>query len=175
MSNGCRSAEKETSWRVHVGWQASSGVSVRSYCRQQAISEPSFRWWRREIRRRDAEQERLRRRLRVSRAVADGNRSTETDDDSGLTETRSVGDDPVSFRHSNGAGLIAVDIVCDTTPPMVSPIIEIGSPGGIVVRLREEVSAEVFQRVIVALQRGHAFAVIEATNAGSANGEVRSC
>jgi len=111
----------------------------------------------------------------MSRAVADRDRSTETDDDSGLTEHRSVGDDPVSFRHSNGAGLIAVDIVCDTTPPMVSPILEIEYPGGIVVRLREEVSTEVLQRVIVALQRGHTSAVNEATNAASANGEVRSC
>ena len=173
MSNGFRSAEKETSWRVHVGWQASSGVSVRAYCREHELSEPSFHWWRREIRRRDAEQEC---RQRMSLAVADKcKRSTETDGDGGLTQKRSVNHDPASSRHSNGAGLVALDIVCDARPTIVSPIIEIGDPAGIVVRLREEVSAEVLQRVIVAFRRSHTFATSDATNAASANREVRSC
>ncbi len=112
----------------------------------------------------------------MSLAVEDKcNRSTESDGDSGLTQKRSVGDDPTSFRRSNGAGLVAVEVVCDATPPVVSPIIEIGDPAGIVVRLREEVSTEVLQRVIVAFQRSHAFAASEATSTASVNREVRSC
>jgi len=171
MSNGFRSAEKEASWRVHVSWQASSGVSVRAYCREHELSEPSFHWWRREIRRRDAEQKSRR---RMSSAVADQyNRSTETDGE--RTQKRSVGEDPFSFRRSNGAGLVALEIVDDATPSIVSPIIEIGFPGGIVVRLQEEVSAEVLRRVIAAFQQSRAFAASEATNSASANQEVRSC
>jgi len=173
MSNGVRRAEKETCWRVHVGWQSSSGVSVRAYCLEHEISEPSFHWWRREIRRRDAERE-CRRRLPLA-VVDQRNRSTETGDGGGLIQNRSVDVGSASFRHSNVAGLVALDIVCDATPPIVSPILEIGDPSGIVVRLREDVSAEVLQRVIVAFQQSHEFAANAATSAAAANREVRSC
>jgi transposase len=40
---------REQSWRrLLAGWQR-SGVSVREYCRQHEISEPSFYWWRRKL------------------------------------------------------------------------------------------------------------------------------
>lgn len=51
-----RSANKETSWRLLVAEQRRCGLSVRAFCRQQAISEPSFYAWRKELQKRDAKQ-----------------------------------------------------------------------------------------------------------------------
>ena len=49
-----RSVERERFWRECVrGWQQ-SGCSVRAWCSQQQVSEPSFYAWRRELARRGA-------------------------------------------------------------------------------------------------------------------------
>jgi len=48
-------SSKELLWRRMVRQQASSGMSVRAWCRQQNINESGFYWWRRELARRDAE------------------------------------------------------------------------------------------------------------------------
>lgn len=53
MANSKRSAEKEAFWRMAIEEQASSGLSVREFCRREGIAEASFYAWRREIRRRD--------------------------------------------------------------------------------------------------------------------------
>jgi transposase-like protein len=47
-----RDGAKERFWRRVVGRQGRSGRSVRDYCRQHGLSEPSFYAWRRELRRR---------------------------------------------------------------------------------------------------------------------------
>jgi transposase-like protein len=47
-----RSAEKERIWRGHVAGQKRSKLSVRGYCEQVGVSEPSFYAWRRELSRR---------------------------------------------------------------------------------------------------------------------------
>ena len=53
MSNRVRNESKERHWREHVSaWQA-GGSTIRAYCRQQGLSEPSFHAWRRELARRD--------------------------------------------------------------------------------------------------------------------------
>ena len=44
---------KEQFWRQQVGDQASSGKSVRAFCRERDLAENSFYAWRREIARRD--------------------------------------------------------------------------------------------------------------------------
>jgi hypothetical protein len=44
---------KERFWRGHLTDQAASVLSIRGYCGQHSISEPSFYAWRREIARRD--------------------------------------------------------------------------------------------------------------------------
>ena len=55
---------------------------------------------------------------------------------------------------SNTAGLIAVEIVGESSPLMTArPMMEIECPGGPVIRVREDVSAEVLQRVIGSCQR----------------------
>jgi hypothetical protein len=50
-----RSAEREAQWRVSVAGQVASGLSVREYCRQQGLREPTFYAWRRTLAQRDAE------------------------------------------------------------------------------------------------------------------------
>jgi hypothetical protein len=49
---GKSSTEKELRWREILRRQAGSGRSVREFCAAEAISEPSFYWWRRKLRER---------------------------------------------------------------------------------------------------------------------------
>ena len=44
-----RDAAKEHRWRELLGRQASSGLSVREFCRAERLSEPSFYAWRRTL------------------------------------------------------------------------------------------------------------------------------
>ena len=55
MSQGKpRDTRKEQQWRRWiVQWQG-SGLSIRAFCEQHHLSQPSFYAWRREIHRRDA-------------------------------------------------------------------------------------------------------------------------
>lgn len=54
---GSRSSEKEAFWRLVVDEQKASGLSVRSFCRRESVSEPSFYAWRKELHRRDRTQQ----------------------------------------------------------------------------------------------------------------------
>jgi transposase-like protein len=47
-----RNAQKERFWRRAIRQQLRSGQSVREYCRDHEVSEPSFYAWRRELKRR---------------------------------------------------------------------------------------------------------------------------
>lgn len=73
-SRAARSAAKERYWReVMEGWRRSGG-SVRQWCSQRQISEPSFYSWRRVLAERDAsaasqEPVRKRSRRKVSRVA----------------------------------------------------------------------------------------------------------
>ncbi|MGI9473327.1 MAG: IS66 family insertion sequence element accessory protein TnpA [Rubripirellula sp.] len=55
MARSKRSAEKEEFWRLVLEEQRRCGLSVRKFCQQKAISEPSFYSWRKELPKRDAE------------------------------------------------------------------------------------------------------------------------
>lgn len=44
-----RDVEKERFWREVIRRQRRSGQSVRGFCRNEALSEPSFYAWRREL------------------------------------------------------------------------------------------------------------------------------
>jgi transposase-like protein len=48
-----RNGEKERFWRQVVGEHSSSGLTVRQYCENRGVSEPSFFAWRRELAQRD--------------------------------------------------------------------------------------------------------------------------
>lgn len=51
-----RDGAKESQWRDVLGKFAASGLSVRAFCAQERVSEPSFYAWRRELTLRDREQ-----------------------------------------------------------------------------------------------------------------------
>lgn len=53
MARTKRSADKEAYWALMVEEQRRCGVSIRAFCQQKGISEPSFYAWRRELRKRD--------------------------------------------------------------------------------------------------------------------------
>jgi hypothetical protein len=75
----------------------------------------------------------------------------------------------VAATRSSSAGLVAVEIVGETSVrATITPTLEIECPGGAVIRLREEVSVDVLQRVMRACQQIQA----EGVSVGVA---VRSC
>jgi hypothetical protein len=48
-----RSGDRDRFWRAMLRKQRRSGLTVRAFCRQEQLSEPSYYAWRREIARRD--------------------------------------------------------------------------------------------------------------------------
>src|SRR6187401_66176 len=48
-----RSGEREAFWREQVRRQAASRLSVRRFCEEKGLSEPSFYAWRRTLSQRD--------------------------------------------------------------------------------------------------------------------------
>ncbi len=46
---GRASSEKQEFWRFVVSEQAASGLSIRVFCQQEGISEPSFYQWRKKF------------------------------------------------------------------------------------------------------------------------------
>ncbi|MEM6468063.1 MAG: transposase [Planctomycetota bacterium] len=52
-----RSAEKEAFWRMAMEEHRHSGLTIKEFCKQQGISEPSFYAWRRELKKRDAQEQ----------------------------------------------------------------------------------------------------------------------
>jgi hypothetical protein len=55
MANRRRSGEREKLWRGVLARFGKSGLSVRAFCTQERLSEPSFYAWRRILAERDAE------------------------------------------------------------------------------------------------------------------------
>ncbi len=53
MRTATRDRNKAAFWRRVLRRQAGSGLSIRAWCRQQDLREPSFYWWRRKLARRD--------------------------------------------------------------------------------------------------------------------------
>ena len=73
---GKSSTEKELRWRKILRRQAGSGRSVREFCATEAISEPSFYWWRKKLRERKSvggrPRHRGKRNARWTRPTTDG-------------------------------------------------------------------------------------------------------
>ncbi len=55
MARAKRSVEKESFWRLVIEEFATSGLSVRTFCGREGLSEASFYAWRRTLAGRDAE------------------------------------------------------------------------------------------------------------------------
>ena len=167
MANRFQNAEKESYWRWHVDMHATSSLSIRAYCGKHGLSEASLYTWRRKIQIRDSGHECSHGSLQQSqphRSLAQSkNRSAEAVHQKTLRAknkrlpARSKVD---LLPPSIGAGLIALDII-DTK----SPTLEIEGPAGVVIRLREDVSAEVLQRVIAACQLSHSTAAVRGQEA----------
>jgi hypothetical protein len=48
-----RDPARERSWRRTIAEQARSGLSIAEFCRRRGLKPWTFRWWRRELARRD--------------------------------------------------------------------------------------------------------------------------
>ena len=154
MANQRRSVEKEAYWRGQLERQLASGLSIRRWCRESGVSEPTFYVWRRELRKRDHERGR-----------------TERDRHEPLSEP------------AFAPGFVAVDVLA---PDVLAPDVvtsdavlsgreaklEIDVAGGVVIRLREDASAETLERVLTVVCR-HGIARQDA--ARGSRGEVESC
>lgn len=121
-----RSEERESFWRLQLERQSSSGESIRGYCHRQGISEAAFYFWRREIVKRDRE------------AFDSGGHGRGP---AGFVAVTVVED---HSRTSIAANQIANEVVS----PAANQTLEIECPGGPVVRLREDVSLEILERVM---------------------------
>jgi len=159
MANQRRSVEKEAYWRGQFERQLASGLSIRRWCRESGVSEPTFYVWRRELRKRDHER--------------------------GRTERNRH--EPLS-EPAFAPGFVAVDVLApDVLAPdvLTSDVVtsdavlsgreaklEIDVAGGVVIRLREDASAETLERVLTVVCR-HGIARQGA--ARGSRGEVESC
>ena len=149
MANQRRSVEKEAYWRGQLERQSTSGLSIRRWCRESGVSEPTFYVWRRELRKRDHER--------------------------GLTERDRPG--PLS-EAVVAPGFVAVDVLTadvatsGAVPSDREAKLEIDVAGEIVIRLREDASAEILERVLTVVC-GHSIA-LQGAGRGSRS-EVRSC
>ena len=154
MANQRRSVEKEAYWRGQFERQLASGLSIRRWCRESGVSEPTFYVWRRELRKRDHERGR-----------------TERNRHEPLSE-------PAFAPGFVAVDVLALDVLTSdvvTSDAMLSgreAKLEIDVAGGVVIRLREDASAETLERVLTAVCR-HGIARQDAAGGGS--GEVRSC
>ena len=169
MAKRFQSAEKDSYWRWHVDMQVAGGLSVRAYCGQHGLSEPTFYAWRRKIQERDSGHDRL----PVSRlqklSPGSAARATIRSEQTNGRDTPPTANGRLSARSEVGSpppfastGLIALDIIDTATATL-----EIEAPGSVLIRLREAVSAEVLQRVIAACQLSHSTA--------AARSQERSC
>lgn len=138
MADQQRRIEKEAYWQGHVDGQAAGGLSVRAYCLDHWLSEPSFYAWRRKLQERQ-----------VRQAAQHGDTSERV---GGKPRHPSAGIASAKARRSRltvEAGLIAVDVVETVVTNVSNPKIEIEIHGKIVIRLREDVAAKILRRVIV--------------------------
>jgi hypothetical protein len=169
MANQRRSVEKEAYWRGQLERQSASGQSIRRWCRESGVSEPTFYVWRRELRKRDHERGR-----------------TERNRHEPLSE-------PAFAPGFVAVDVLAVDVLAPDVlapdvlaPDVLAPDVvtsdavlsgreaklEIDVAGGVVIRLREDASAETLERVLTVVCR-HGIARQGA--ARGSRGEVESC
>jgi transposase-like protein len=151
MANQRRSVEKEAYWRGQLERQSASGLSIRRWCHENGVSEPTYYVWRRKLQNRDHE-----------RGLPERDRHA-----------------PLS-EAAVAPGFVAVDVVTSDVMTSASASagctaqLEIDVAGGVVIRLRENASAETLERVLgVVCRQG----VIPVGGSGSSTREreVRSC
>lgn len=108
-----RDRRREARWRRIVRRQATSGLGVREFCRDGGLAESAFYYWRRELRRRQAE--------RTAESAEAGRRSG-AGDVPAFVPVRVSADGPAGTGGPTGsAGRIEIDLpggrrVCATAP-----------------------------------------------------------
>jgi hypothetical protein len=174
MANQRRSVEKEAYWRGQLERQLASGLSIRRWCRESGVSEPTFYVWRRELRKRDHERgrtERNRHEPLSEPAFAPGFVAVDVLAVDVLAPDVLAPD--VLAPDVLAPDVLAPDVV--TSDAVLSgreAKLEIDVAGGVVIRLREDASAETLERVLTVVCR-HGIARQGA--ARGSRGEVESC
>lgn len=125
MARSERSIEKEQYWRLVVGEQRLSGLNIRMFCRQRALSEPSFYAWRKELQKRDAA-----RAVGTVGTVGNGN---------GLLI-------PVSVVDENGENSVRIDAAANRRDANVP--LEIVAPSGFTLRFDHDTTSETISRLL---------------------------
>jgi hypothetical protein len=123
-----RSKSKERFWRGHLVRQARSERTVRDYCAQAGISEPSFYAWRSALARRDSETGRV-----VASTPATGRRP------------------PVGTRRSAGRPRFLPITIGASLAASVTSHVELVLPSGLLVRVPAQ-DAAVLQAVLELLE-----------------------
>lgn len=141
MANQQRCLIKQEYWRTQVQQWRDSGLSVRLFCRQNQLAETSFFAWRRELEIRARES------------------ATELDTHDDVIPRFIVVDvvhEPDGIQASSNPDSVEASVARTQTPPdalldaldKTPPTLEIETRSGILIRVREEVSAEILRRVL---------------------------
>ena len=120
---GKKNIEKELRWRDILNRQPGSGLSVRQFCAEEGVSEPSFYAWRK----------RLTKRRGPTRSRTSGGRVEKPKNDQGFIPLKLV--EPASGLEEAASGL------------------EVVHPLGYRVRVSGEVNVTSLQRVLDVLDR----------------------
>ena len=133
MARSTRLTDKERFWRSMVKRQRQGGATIRAFCREQGISEPSFYAWRKELQRRDAE-----------RSVGAGS---------------VAGAGQVVAGEGQGR-LIPVEVVGERRPSEGTPDghqtnqpLEIATPGGFMLRFPQDTRPEMVSHLLTVIGR----------------------
>jgi hypothetical protein len=127
-----RDGEKERFWREAIRRQRRSGRSVRGFCRDEALSEPSFYAWRRELKQRRYRQQAERARRGKRRAERAERRPTE--------------------RSPRRPAFVAVQLAAETIPTTAGTI-ELALPSGAVLRLPANAEPATIAAIVTAWER----------------------
>ena len=133
------SEAKERFWREHVALQAAAGLTVRAYCRQHGLTEPSFYSWRQELARRAATA-----RNGAPSTVASTVRSRATS----AHASRQSASSPSSAAKPAAAVFARLDVRSE--PPLSHERIEIVLGDGAVVRVPRGVDEATLRAVLAA-------------------------
>lgn len=118
-----RNGEKERFWQQVVGGHVGSGLSVRQYCTDRGVSEPSFFAWRRALAQRNA-------------AASKSTRSS---------QRRAMSQRPAPPRFAQ--------LQIAPSEPANGACIEIALPGGIRIRVPRGVCQDTLSKVLGLLER----------------------
>jgi hypothetical protein len=120
-----RDVEKERFWRRTIRQQRQSGRTVRDYCRENALSEPSFYAWRREITRRSR-----------PRATTTDRRSAK----------------PATLVPAKPPRFVSVQLASETMPS--SAAIEVALPSGVMLKLSATMEPAAVAALVHAWEEG---------------------